>query len=146
MDKYHAAQVLKEMGSILEMTDPYPKKGLAYRRASQVVLLMEEFEKNVKDKNLESFPGIGKVIASILTTLFYQKQHPYHEELMHKIPSTLFELMHIPGLGLSKLRILYETYHIQNFSDLEKLLQDETIKMKGLGQLLEEKFFCKWKS
>lgn len=128
MDKYNIAQILREMGTAIELTDPNPKKGIAYRRAARVVESMENFEKNIQEKKLTSFRGIGEKIAEIITTLSEKGTLSYHEELMKKVPQSLLELALIPGLNLQRIRLLYERFGIKSISELEVALKEERIR------------------
>lgn len=100
---------------------------------------MDDFEKVLREKSLETFPGIGKVISAIIYAVVKYGYHPYHQELLHKTPPSLFELIKVPGLGLNKLKILYESYNVTNLADLEKLLSDEERKIKGFGPAFKKK-------
>lgn len=134
MDKYAVAQILREIGMVIELTDDNPKKGIAYRRAALVVEEMEDFDQIVTDRKLELFPGIGQTISSLITTLVHKGSLPYYDELIKKIPDSIFELTLIPGLNLKKIRALYEQFGISNLVDLESALQQKEIeKVKGFG-------------
>lgn len=134
MDKYEIAQILREIGTILELIDPNPKKGIAYRKAAHTIESMGDLPQIVEEKALETFPGIGKGISEMVTTLVQKGSLNYHTRLKEKVPQGLLELTTIPGLGLKKLRILYEEFKITNLSELEAVLKDENIQnIKGFG-------------
>lgn len=133
MDKYAIAQILREIAAVIEITDENPKKALAYRRAANVIESIEDFNKVIKEKTLESFPGIGKVTAKMITTLYQKGYLYYYQELMQKVPSSLFELTLISGLGLRRIKILFEILGIKSISELEIAFKENKVKLKGFG-------------
>lgn len=133
MDKYAIAQILREIAIIIEVTDVNPKKAFAYARAARVVESIEDFDTVIKDKMLETYPGIGKVINKMITELYQKGSLHYHQELMQKIPPNFFELTLIPGLGLRRIRILFETLGIKSLNELETALKEDKVKLKGFG-------------
>lgn len=139
MDKYAIAQILREIGFVIEITDENPKKALAYRHAANVIESIEDFDEVVANKRLESFPGIGQVIAKMVTTLYQKGYLYYHQELMQKVPPTLFELTQISGLGHRRIKILFETLGIKSICELETILKEDKVKLKGFGPALIKK-------
>ena len=134
MDKYAIAQILREIGLVIELTDENSSKNFAYRRASKAIESERNFEKLLAEKSLESIPGIGKKIAEMIISLVKRGYLPYHQELLQRIPNTLLELLLIPGLGPKKIRALYEKFNIQNMEELEAILRDEKVRqLKGFG-------------
>lgn len=55
MDKYAIAQVLREIATVIEITDENPKKALAYRRASNLVESIDNFDAVIVESFLENF-------------------------------------------------------------------------------------------
>lgn len=133
MDKYGVAQILREMGSLIELIDENPQKSFAYRRAAHTIESLENFETEVANKTLESFPGIGQSISRMVTLLAETDHLPYYEQLKNQIPPTLLELTYIPGLGIKKLRLLYEKLHVTNLANLEEALRGPEIQQFRFG-------------
>lgn len=128
MDKYEVAQILREIGMIIELIDANPKKGLAYRKAAHTIESLNGFSKIINENSLTTLPGIGPNIAQMVITLVQKGSLSYYEKLRNQIPNSLFQLMYIPGLTLRKLRILYEKFNISNFLELENVLKSEKIR------------------
>lgn len=133
MDKFEIAQILREIGYAIALIDPNPKKAIAYNRASLSIESTENFE----EINKTEIPGVGKALANMIETLLNNGSLPYHQELIKKVPQTLFELFNIPGFGPQKIRILYEHFKISNFEDLEKILCEEDIFTPSILQKLQ---------
>lgn len=66
MDQYEIAQVLREMGIALELTDPNPKKGIAYFRAAKILESRDNFDEILRQDKLETFPWIGKSLSNFI--------------------------------------------------------------------------------
>lgn len=134
MDKFAVAQILREIGLVLELVDENPSKSFAYRRASKAIESEENFDILLRERSLESIPGIGKKISRMIISLVERGDLPYHKDLLHRIPETLLDLLLIPGLGAKKIRVLYEKFNIQNMDDLKAILADEKVReIKGFG-------------
>lgn len=69
MDKYAIAQILREIGQVIELVDENPSKSFGYRRASNAIESEKNFEKFLIEKSLESIPGIGKKISRMILDL-----------------------------------------------------------------------------
>lgn len=144
MDKYEVAQILREIGIILELTDPNPKKGLAYRRAAFVVESIQDLNIAVEQESLETYSGIGKTISEMISNLVKKGSLTYYQTLKERIPESLIILAQVPGLGLNRLRFLYENYHVNTIEDLENLLKNPSfIKVKNFGPLYIQRLIKK---
>lgn len=133
MDKYAIAQIFREIATVIELTDTNPKKALAYWRASFVLESIVNFDKIITDNALETFPGIGKVTANMITNLYQKGYLNYHQDLMPKIPAELFDLALVSGLGLKRIKVLYETLGIKTVAELEAAIKEDKIKLRGFG-------------
>ena len=132
MDKYEIAQVLREIGMLVELTEPNPKKGIAYQRAATTIESIPCLEKVIQEDSFESLPYIGMNMSKMIHLLIKNGSIPYQKMLQTRIPEPLLSLSRIPGLRLNKIRILYETFGIGSIDDLETLFKNNP-KIKGFG-------------
>lgn len=142
MDKYEIASVFRDLSFLIELTDPYPKKAIAYKKAASIIESIEDFEKEVQSKSLTSYQGIGEKISEMITQLVEKGSLKYYDELVKKIPKTLVELCYVPGLNPQKIRFLFETYKITNIEELRNLLESDE-KIKGFGPVYRKKILDK---
>ncbi|MBA3721670.1 MAG: hypothetical protein H0W88_04645 [Parachlamydiaceae bacterium] len=134
MDKYEVAQILREIGMIVELVDENPKKGIAYKRAANAIETVIDINKNVEEQTLELLPGIGEGISKMISELIKKGYLPYYNHLRNTIPSDILKLIQIPGLTLKKIRVLYEQLHIKNLDDLKRAIKEEKVsKLKSFG-------------
>lgn len=131
MDQYEIAQVLREMGIALELTDPNPKKGIAYFRAAKILESIDNFDEILRQDKLETFPWIGKSLSKFIKILATKGYLPYYFDLKKKVPPGLFDLALIPGIGTRRIRILYEKFKIENLSDLDTALKENKRVLPG---------------
>lgn len=130
MDQFEVAQILREIGTIIELTDDQPKKGIAYRRAAQSIESIDHFE--CDEQSLMLIPGIGKSLSRMICSLMEKGYLPYYNHLKNSIPEGFFELALMPGLGTRRIRTLYEKFQVTTLAELEALMNDEE-KIKQLG-------------
>src|SRR5688572_14167032 len=110
MDKYEVAQILREIGLLIQLIDAEPLKGLAYRKAANTVEAIPDLKKSIDTHSLQSFPGIGEKISGLIVDMVQDNNLRYYHDLKQKIPEALFELLQIPGLGVRRVRVLFEKY------------------------------------
>lgn len=124
---------------MVAIVDEHPEKWFAYKRAAYAIESIPNLKEAVERKTLESFPGIGRKIATMITTLFETGILQYYEDLKSEVPESLLELTHIPGLTVKKLRILYETFLVTDLESLENALRRPGLKLKGFGPAFVKK-------
>jgi DNA polymerase (family X) len=127
MNKHEIAQILREIGLYIELLDENPLKGLSYRRAAESLENVDSLDAIIESQTLESLQGIGRKIAQLI---YYFNNHgklPYYENLKKKVPSSIFELLNIPGISVQKVRLLYRNLGIKNLNDLHQLLKKKSI-------------------
>ncbi|MCX8092003.1 MAG: helix-hairpin-helix domain-containing protein, partial [Verrucomicrobiae bacterium] len=100
MDKDRVAEILVEIGTLLELKGENPFKTRAYLNAARAVeSLAEPLEKLVAESRLAEVKGIGESIAAKIAELVTTGKLRYYDELKASIPPGLVELLEIPGLG-----------------------------------------------
>jgi len=115
MDKKRIAEILDEMGTLLELKGDNPFRSRAFHNASQIISgVTEDLSTLVKSKSLTEIKGIGNALADIITDLVTTGVSKQHEELRSSIPKGVLELLHLQGLGPKKVKVLYETMNIKS--------------------------------
>src|SRR5215475_14508887 len=100
MTKSQIAQVLEEIGTLLELKDENPFKIRAYANAARALEAWGGTLADLQDEEiLKKLPGIGKAIAEKVSELAKTGSLKYLEELRGEFPPAILELFSISGLG-----------------------------------------------
>src|SRR5882762_6982199 len=105
MDRDRVAEVLNEIGTLLELKGENPFKTRAYANAARTLEgLTEPLEELIAENRLAEIKGIGEGIQKKITELVATGKLPYHQELKASVPPGLVEMLQIPGLGPKKVK------------------------------------------
>ena len=111
METARIAQVLDEMGTMLEIRGENPFRCRAYHTAAQALMnLPDELSELIADNRLKEVPGIGDTMYAKIVQLATTGQLPAYEELRRSTPPGLVALLRIPGLGPKKIKALHEPW------------------------------------
>jgi DNA polymerase (family X) len=140
MDKNRVAEILEEMGTLLELKGDNPFKIRAYHNAAQVISsLAVDLTALVKEKNLTSVKGIGPGLAEIITELVETGTARQYKELRSSFPSGILELLRVQGLGPKRIKILFEKLDIKSIPELKKACEGQKLRsIESFGAKIEE--------
>jgi len=141
VDKKEIAQILTEIGTMLELLGESPFKSRAYYNGARTIeLLTEDIEKLAQQDKLKDIKGIGKALDEKIKELVNTGRLEYYEGIKDKIPPGLFELLKIPGLGPKKVRVLYEELGITTLGELEySCIENRLVELTGFGDKTQGK-------
>jgi DNA polymerase (family X) len=144
MDKDQVAEILAEIGVLLELKGENPFKTRAYQNAARTLEgLTEPLEKLVEEKRLGEIKGFGDALQEKITTLVTTGRLPYYEELKASIPPGLLAMLDIPGVGPKKVKVLHEKLGVDSIDALEaackegKVAELDGFGAKSQGKILE---------
>ncbi len=140
MDKKQIAEILDEMGTLLELKGENPFRSRAFHNASQIISgVTDDLSTLVESQSLTEIKGIGSGIAGIITDLVKKGVSKNYEELRSSIPKGVLELLHLQGLGPKKVKILYEKMNIKSIAELKKACEQKLLQpVDGFGTKTEE--------
>lgn len=152
MDKDRVAEVLIEIGVLLELKGENPFKTRAYANAARTLeQLSEPLEKVISENRLAEIKGIGSALQQKITELVTTGKLSYHEELRASLPNGLLQLLQIPGLGPKKVKALYEKLKVASMEQLEAACKEGKVAgLDGFGEKTQSKilegidFRCKY--
>ena len=141
MDKGKVAELLVEIGTLLELKGENPFKTRAYSNAARALEnLTEPLEKIVAENRLGEIPGIGEGIQKKVTELVTTGRLKYYEELQASVPAGLVEMLQIPGMGPKKARALNEKLGIESIEQLEAACKaGKVADLDGFGEKTQSK-------
>ncbi|MDD3386629.1 MAG: DNA polymerase/3'-5' exonuclease PolX [Candidatus Pacebacteria bacterium] len=142
MKNQELAELLFEIGDFLDLGE-VPFKPDAYKKAAIAIDSLEEDIFNVykKDgiKGLEKINGVGKSIALKIEEFIKTGKIKYYKELKKESPINLEELKMVEGLGVRKIKKLWQELKIRNLKDLEKAIEDHKVsQLFGFGDKTEK--------
>src|SRR3954468_18574901 len=99
------AQILDEMGTLLEVRGENPFRCRAYHNASQALRgLPSDLNEMIEAGQLAEVPGIGQTMHAKIVELATTGQLRSYEDLRRETPPGLVALLRVPGLGTRKIK------------------------------------------
>ncbi|MCK9393479.1 helix-hairpin-helix domain-containing protein [bacterium] len=142
MINHDLAKLLFDIGDLLELQE-VPFKPRAYHQAAIVI---DGLEENILDiynvkglKGLENIPGIGESIGTKIEEYLKTRKIVYYEQLKKESPIAFEELNKVEGLGIKKIKKLYNELGIRNLKDLRDAIKKHKISpIFGFGEKTEQ--------
>lgn len=137
MTKNEIADVLEEIGTLLELKGENPFKVRAYQTGARALESIEDAElaRLIKAEELKTVKGIGDALSQKITELHTTGKLEFFEKLKASIEPGLAEMVQIPGLGPKKIRALHDKLGIATIAALTQACQDGTVAaLDGFGE------------
>jgi DNA polymerase (family 10) len=136
MDKDKVAEILVEIGTLLELKGENPFKTRAYANAARTIEgLGEPLAKLVVEKRLGEIKGIGEALEQKITELVETGKLKYYDELKASIPSGLIAMLEISGLGPKKIQALHKNLGVDSIEKLEAACKKGKVaELDGFGE------------
>jgi DNA polymerase (family 10) len=136
MDKERVAELLVEIGTLLELKGENPFKTRAYANAARTIEgLSEPLAKIVAENRLGEIKGVGEALTKKITELVTTGKLKYYDELKASIPPGLIEMLEIPGLGPKKIQALNQKLGVDSVEKLEAACQSGAVaELDGFGK------------
>jgi DNA polymerase (family X) len=140
MDNKQVAEILEEIGTMLELKGENQFKCRAYQNASRVVAsLTTEVKQLSESGELRKIKGIGEGLAEKINELIKTGKSVYYEELKNSLPPGLMDMLRIPGLGPKRVKILFEKLNITTIEKLKVASENKQLEnLDGFGTKIEE--------
>jgi DNA polymerase (family X) len=145
MTKNEIADVLAEIGTLMELKGENPFKIRAYSSGARAIeaLEKEEFEKLLAEDKIQSVKGIGEALAAKIAELHATGRLEFLEKLRASIEPGLVEMLKIPGLGPKKIAVLGRELGVTSIGGLEKACKDGRVAaLDGFGEKTQEKILA----
>jgi DNA polymerase (family 10) len=141
MDKEKVAEILVEIGTLLELKGENPFKTRAYVNAARTLEgLTEPLGKLVEEERLGDIKGIGEALQQKITELVTTGKLKYYDELKASVPPGLVEMLGIPGVGPKKVKALHDKLGIESIEQLEAACKaGKVATLEGFGEKTQSK-------
>ncbi|HEX7570861.1 MAG TPA: DNA polymerase/3'-5' exonuclease PolX [Verrucomicrobiae bacterium] len=136
MDKDKVAEILVEIGTLLELKGENPFKTRAYANGARIIEgLNEPLQKIVAEKRLGEIKGIGAALEQKITELVETGKLKYYDELKASIPPGLIAMLEISGLGPKKIQALNQQLGLDSIEKLAAACQaGKVAELDGFGE------------
>src|SRR5882757_1533172 len=136
MDKEKVAEILVEIGTLLELKGENPFKTRAYSNGARTIEgLSEPLAKLVAEKRLGEIKGIGEALEQKITELVETGRLKYYEDLKASIAPGLVEMLDIPGLGPKKIQAMQKKLGVDSIEKLEAACKaGKVAELDGFGE------------
>jgi DNA polymerase (family 10) len=142
MTKNEIADVLAEIGTLLELKGENPFKTRAYQSGARALESIEDEELAtlIREERLKSVKGIGDALAQKISELHATGKLEFFEKLKASIEPGLIEMLEVPGLGPKKIRALNEKLGLVSLLELAAACADGRVAaLDGFGEKSQQK-------
>ena len=136
------AAVFDEIADLLEIGGGNPFRVRAYRNAARTV---EGWGRDLagllqRGGDLPKLPGVGADLSGKIREIAATGSCRLLDQLHHKFPPTVTELLKIPGLGPKRVKLLHDELAVQTLSQLEQAARRGRIRnLPGIGEKTERR-------
>ncbi len=143
-DKKDTILLLENIADLLDFKGENKFKVGAYRNGAISIRRFEgDFEKAVKQKELDQIKGIGRSLQSIIYEYFNEGESSLYRQLKEEIPDGIEQMLEIKGLGARKINQLYSELSITNIGELEYACRENRLALlKGFGPATQSKILA----
>ncbi len=144
MTNLEIAELLRNVAAAYEILGENPFKTIAYQKAADSIEhLTSDLKDMWDDGKLDTVPGVGSALASHLDELFRTGKVKHFDQVLSKLPKSIYPLLLVPGLGPKKAYKLVSELTLKDsktvIADLEKAAQTHKIAaIVGFGEKSEE--------
>lgn len=143
--KNEIADVLTEIGTLLELKGENPFKVRAYQTGARALEAIEEAElaRLVAEDQLGTVKGLGAALVEKITELHKTGRLEFFESLKASIEPGLVEMLQIPGLGPKKIQALKGKLGVTDIASLTAACNDGRVAaLDGFGAKTQEKILA----
>ena len=130
-----------ELADSLELMGENAFKVRAYRNAARLLEELPESIAQVAAENrLDALPGFGEAIQAKTRDILDTGTTKALEAVRAQVPSTLLELVGLPGVGSKTVRQLHQSLGVDSLAALEQAIEEQRVRaLPGFGEKTEAK-------
>jgi DNA polymerase (family X) len=141
MTNRNIARILKETAALIELTGGNTFRARAFESAARTI---DSLEESVAQKSaagrLTEIAGIGAGLAAQIGEVLERGSFDLRDELLEKVPAGLLQVLRVKGLGVKKVKVLWERLGIISLDGLEAAANEGRIAgLEGFGKKTEQK-------
>ena len=142
MDKNQVANLLDEIGSLLELQEgSNPFEVRAYQNASRAVNGLDgDIEQLAREGKLKGVPGLGSTIIKRIEEAVETGHIALYDELVETTPQVKLEMKRLPGVVPKKINAIYNQLHVNSIPDLVQACEENKVAaLPGFGKKTQDK-------
>lgn len=130
------ARIFERMARVLAFKGGDRFRIMAYERAAVSIRDVEDDLATISSEGkADEIPGVGKDLSEMIEEYIRTGSMKRYEQECRGIPSSLIDLMSVPGLGPKTLALLHKKFRVCTLDDLKCCLDgDGLAKVKGFGE------------
>jgi DNA polymerase (family 10) len=135
------AQVFHDIGDLLEVKGELVFKTVAYHRAADAIGRSPvDVARAYREDHPPEIPGVGKSMATLLGELARTGRSEYRDKLLAEFPTSLLEMLRLPGLGPKTVRLIYQELGVRTLDELRVAAESGRIRtLRGLSVTTEQR-------
>ncbi|UCH29299.1 MAG: DNA polymerase/3'-5' exonuclease PolX [Myxococcales bacterium] len=136
------AEMFDRMAILLEIQGANPFRVRAYRNAARTLggLPRSVSDMLCEGEDLSKLPDIGKDLAGKIADIVETGQFAALRDVEREVPAGLVELTRLPGLGATRVRVLYEELGVSDIGGLRRAAKSQRIReLRGFGAKTEQR-------
>jgi DNA polymerase (family 10) len=142
MENPEIARTFSDVADLLEIQGAIVFRVRAYRNAARVVEALASPAASILRERGEGalceLPGIGKDLAGKIREIVETGTLALLEDLKRQLPEGLVRMVHLPGVGPKRAKLIFDTLKIETLDELERAARDGRLRhVKGFGPTLE---------
>lgn len=139
MDNKDIIKVVKSTADLMELHGENEYKIKSYRNA---VFNLERYNSDLSQLDqaqLEEIKGVGAKIAANIFQYLTSGSFEVRDELLEATPPGILDLLQIKGLGVKKIKTLWQELNIDTIPALKAAIENGSLKsVKGFGEKSQE--------
>jgi DNA polymerase (family 10) len=143
-DRFQVAQLLREIGLLLQVQGGNPFKARAYERGARALeALNADLGTVVAQGRLTALPGVGKALAATIAEIHRTGRSEQLERLRRALPPGVLELADVPHLTIPRITTLHAALGISTLAQLKEAAEAGRLRaLKGFGPKTEERILA----
>jgi DNA polymerase (family 10) len=130
------SELFNQMADIMEILGEDRFRINSYRKVGRIIGDMPtDVGVLLETGQLAKTPGIGKSSLAKIEEFVKTGTITAHQELLEKIPTTLLELLAVPGMGPKGVKAVYEKLKVTSIAELKGVISDGSLaELPGFGE------------
>jgi DNA polymerase (family X) len=142
MDPAIIAAHLREIAIYLFLDGDH-HRARAYRRAAQTIESAADVPRLIAEQRLDDLPNVGRAIAAVVDDLARRGTTGVADKLRAKWPAVIVELSRLPGVGVTKARLLHAALAPANLDSVAAMCRSGAVRqLRGFGATSEAKILA----